>query len=134
MHKYELIFVVRPDIPEEEVDKIASQMEAVATHSGGKVEKTEKMGRRRLAYRIRGQQEGLYVFFLLEGSSDTVKELERRLKVTDAIIKFMTVRVDQELQRIEKLKAFRAKQEARRPRPKPAPPTAPPATAEPAQQ
>ena len=130
MHKYEMIFVVRPDLPEEEVDKLAAQMEGVVAHTGGKVEKIEKMGRRRLAYRIRGQREGFYVFFLLEGSGDTVKEFERRLKVTDTVIKFLTVRVDEELQRAEKLKAFRAKQEARKPRPKSPPSTAPPAAAE----
>ena len=134
MHKYEMIFVVRPDVPDDEVDKLAAQMEGVATHAGGKVEKIEKMGRRRLAYRIRGQQEGFYLYFLLEGSGDTVKEFERRLKVSDAVIKFLTVRVDEELQRAEKLKAFRAKQEARKPRPKSAPAAASPAAAEAAQE
>jgi small subunit ribosomal protein S6 len=74
---------------------------------------------------------------VLEGNGDTVKEFERRLKVTDSVIKYLTVRVDEELKRAEKFKAMRAKQEARRPRSKPAPAAAPPAapqvTAEPAQ-
>ena len=131
MRKYEIIFVVRPDVAEEDIEKLVAQMESVASGAGGKVEKVEKMGRRRLAYRIARQREGYYVLFLLEGNGDTVKEFERRLKVTDTVIKFLTVRVDEELERAEKFKAHRAKQEARRPRSKPAAPPASPA-AEPA--
>jgi small subunit ribosomal protein S6 len=133
MRKYEIIFVVRPDVPEEDVDKFITQMEGVVTATGGKLEKTEKLGRRRLAYRVGGQREGFYVLFSLEGSGDTVKEFERRLKVTDSVMKFLSVRVDEELKRAEKFKALRAKQEARRPRSKPAAPPAAPATAEAAQ-
>jgi len=133
MRKYEIIFVVRPDIPEEELDKLITQMEGVVTGAGGKLEKTEKMGRRRLAYRIGGHREGFYVLFLVEGSGDTVKEFERRLKVTDSVIKFLSVRVDEEIARAEKFRAMRAKQEARRPRSKPAAAPATPAVAEAAQ-
>jgi small subunit ribosomal protein S6 len=118
MRKYEIIFVVKPDVPEEDVDKLITQMEGVVTGTGGKLEKTEKMGRRRLAYRVAGCREGFYVLFNLEGSGETVKEFERRLKVTDSVLKFLTVRVDEELRRAEKFKALRAKQEARRPRAK----------------
>jgi ribosomal protein S6 len=96
MRKYEIMFVVRPDIPEEEVAKLITQMEGVATGSGGTVEKVEKMGRRRLAYRVARQREGFYVLFVIDGSGDMVKEFERRLKVADPVIKFMTVRVDEE--------------------------------------
>ena len=127
MHKYEIIFLIRPDVAEEEVDKLITQMEGVVTSTGGKVEKVDKMGRRRLAYRVAGHREGHYVLFLLEGLGDTVKEFERRLKVTDAVIKYLTVRVDEDLKRAEKYKVLRAKQEARRPRSKPAPTAAPPA-------
>ncbi len=134
MRKYELLFIVRPDAPEEDLDKLVTQMAGVVTGAGGKVEKTEKMGRRRLAYRVGGFQDGHYVLFVLEGSGDTVREFERRLRVTDSVIKFITVRVDEEQKRIEKQKALRAKQEARKPRPKPvAPPpfTVPPAAESP---
>jgi small subunit ribosomal protein S6 len=133
MRKYEIIFVVTPDIPEEELDKLITQMEGVVTGMGGKLEKIEKMGRRRLAYRIGGHREGFYVLFSLEGNGDTVKEFERRLKVTDSVIKFLAVRVDEELKRAEKFKALRAKQEARRPRSKPAAPPAAQAAGEAAQ-
>jgi small subunit ribosomal protein S6 len=127
MRKYEIIFVVRPDVPEEEVDKLVAQMEGVVTGTGGSIEKVEKMGRRRLAYRIQRQREGFYVFFSLEGGGDTVKEFERRLKVTDTVIKFLTVRIDEGLKRAEKFRAFRTEQEARRTRSKGGAPEASPA-------
>ncbi|HET7841647.1 MAG TPA: 30S ribosomal protein S6 [Terriglobia bacterium] len=133
MRKYELLFIVRPDTPEEALDKLVTQMEGVVSGAGGKVEKTERMGRRRLAYRVGGFQDGHYVLFVLEGSGETVKEFERRLRVTDSVIKYITVRVDEEQKRIDKQKALRAKQEARKPRPKPAaapPPFAVPPAAE----
>jgi small subunit ribosomal protein S6 len=127
MRKYEIIFLVRPDVSEEELDKLIAQMEGVVAGAGGKLEKAEKMGRRRLAYRVAGQREAFFVYFTLEGSGDTIKEFERRLKVTDSVIKYLSVRIDEELKRAEKFKAMRAKQEARRPRSKPTAPPAPPA-------
>lgn len=120
MRKYELMFIVRTDTPEEELGKLIAQMEGVVTGHGGKVEKVEKMGRRRLAYRVKRQREGFYVLFHIEGGGDTVKEFERRLKVTDAVIKYLSVRIDEELKRAEKAKAWRAQQAARRPRQRPA--------------
>ena len=133
MRKYEVIFIVRPDTTEEDVGKLVAQMEGVVAGAGGKVEKVERMGRRRLAYRVARQREGFYVLFLIEGGGDTIKELERRLKVTDAVIKFLTVRIDEELERAAKLKERRAKQQAKKQRPKPAsppPPSQPPAAIE----
>jgi small subunit ribosomal protein S6 len=135
MRKYEIIFIIRPDVTEEDAAKLITQFEGVVTGAGGKVEKVEKMGRRRLAYRVKRHREGFYVLFVLEGSGDTVREVERRFKVTDTVIKFLAVRTDEELKRAERLKATRAKQEARRgkARPKPAgspPQAAPPHTAE----
>ncbi len=132
MRKYELMFIVRPDTSEEDLDKLVAQMEGVVSGAGGKVEKTDKMGRRRLAYRVQGFQDGHYVLFTLEGSGDTVKELERRLRVTDTVIKFLAVRIDEEQKRIDKVKELRAKREARKPRPKPVQPApfAAPSTAE----
>jgi small subunit ribosomal protein S6 len=115
MAKYEVMFIVRPDVTEEDLEKVIAQMESTVSATGGKVEKVEKMGRRRLAYRVSRFREGLYVLFTLEGG-DTVKEFERRLKVSDAVIKFLTVRIDEELERAEKWKAWRAKQVARKPK------------------
>ena len=138
MRKYEIIFVVKPDVTEEDIGKLITQMEGVVTGAGGTIDKVEKMGRRRLAYRVARQREGFYILFLASGSGDMVKEFERRLKVADAVIKYMTVRVDEDLERVAKYKELRAKQEARRPRnnpaaaPPPAPAAAPPAASEPA--
>lgn len=121
MRKYEMIFIVRPDIEEEELGKLVTQMEGVVTGAGGKMEKVDRMGRRRLAYRVGRFQDGHYILFVLEGTGDTVKELERRLGVTDSVIKFLAVRMDEELKRAEKYKAQRAAREAKRPKAKPAP-------------
>jgi len=134
MRNYEMIFIVRPDVADEEVQKLITQMEGVVASAGGKVEKVERMGRRRLAYRVHKQREGYYVLFYAQGTGDTVREFERRLKVTDAVIKHLTVCTDEILQRAEKFKALRTKQEAKRRRSKPAPaPAAPPAPQENAQ-
>ncbi len=129
MRDYEVMFIIRPDIPDEEIDKLITQMEGVAAGAGGKVESVEKMGRRRLAYRVQRNREGFYVLLGVKGGGDTIKELERRFKVTDAVIRYLTVRVDEERQRREKRKALRAKQHARRARPRPGTgPSGPPAS------
>ena len=130
MRNYEIIFIVRPDATEEDVEKLISQMEGVVTGTGGKLEKVEKMGRRRLAYRVAKQREGIYVLFRLQGSGDTVKEFERRLKVIDTVIKYMTVRIDEDLERAEKFKALRSKKESKKRRSKPAAAPAPQPAAE----
>jgi small subunit ribosomal protein S6 len=130
MRNYEIIFIVRPDVTEEDVDKLIAQMEGVVAGAGGKLEKVEKLGRRRLAYRVQKQREGLYVLFRLQGSGDTVKEFERRLKVIDTVIKYLSVRIDEDLERAEKFKALRAKQESKKRRSKPAVPPAPQPAAE----
>ena len=120
MRNYEIMFIVRPDVTEEEVDKLIAQMEGVVAGTGGKLEKVEKLGRRRLAYRVAKQREGIYVLFRLQGSGDTVKEFERRLKVIDTVIKYLSVRIDEDLERAEKFKALRTKQESKKRRSKPA--------------
>ncbi len=98
MAKYEMMFITRTDVPEEQIDKLIAQMEAMISSMDGKAEKVEKMGRRRLAYRIQRQREGYYVLFVFDGTGDTVREFERRLKVSDAVIKYMAVRVDEPLE------------------------------------
>jgi len=130
MRNYEIMFIVRPDVTEEEVDKLTAQMEGVVAGAGGKVEKVEKLGRRRLAYRVAKQREGIYLLFRLQGSGDTVKEFERRLKVIDTVIKYLTVRIDEDLERAEKFKALRTKQESKKRRSKPAAVPAQPPAAE----
>ena len=114
MRSYEIMFIVNPSAPEEEIDKINSQLEGIITSGGGKVEKIEKMGKRRLAYDIDKHREGFYVLFVIAANGDIIKECERRLRVMDAVIKYITVRTDEETRRFEKIKAFRQKRAARR--------------------
>src|SRR5215475_5644228 len=108
---YELMFIVRPDMPEEDQDKLISTLESVVTSSGGQTKNVEKMGKRRLAYLVRRFHEGVYILLTLEGSGGLVHELERRLRVSEPVIKFLTVRIDEEQKRLDKIKAIR---EARR--------------------
>ena len=115
---YELMFIVRPDMVEEEQDKLISTLETAVTSSGGKVKSVEKMGKRRLAYMVRRFHDGIYVLLTVEGSGGLIHELERRLRVTEPVIKFITVRIDEEQKRLDKIKAIR---DAKRKTP-PAPP------------
>src|ERR1700736_2196339 len=108
---YELMFIVRPDMVEEEQDKLISTLETAVTSSGGKVKSVEKMGKRRLAYTVGRFHDGVYVLLTVEGSGGLIHELERRLRVTEPVIKFLTVRIDEEQKRLDKIKAIR---EARR--------------------
>ena len=131
MRIYEIMFIVRPELPDEELDRIISQVEGVVTSTGGTVQKAEKWGRRRLAYDVKKCREGHYLLFTIESDPGTVREFERRLKVSDQVVKFLTVRVDEELKRLEKLRRKREKRAARRKAPAPA---AAPAPAQPAVQ
>ncbi len=114
MRTYEIMFIVRPDVPEDELDRIVSQFEGVVASTGGHVLKAEKWGRRRLAYTVKGCREGHYVLFSIECGAATVTEFERRLKVSDQVVKFLTVRVDEEMKRLEKVRRKREKRAARR--------------------
>jgi small subunit ribosomal protein S6 len=108
---YELMFIVRPDMAEEDQDKLISTLEAAVTASSGEVKSVQKMGKRRLAYTVRRFHDGIYILLTVEGGGGLVHELERRLRVTEPVIKFLTVRVDEEEKRLEKVKKLR---EARR--------------------
>jgi len=104
---YELMFIVRPDMTEEDQDKLISNLEGQVGTAGGTVKSVERMGKRRLAYMVRRFQDGIYVLMVLEGDGAVVKEVERRLRVTEPVIKFITVRVDEEQKRMTKIKALR---------------------------
>ena len=104
---YELMFIVRPDMPEEDQDKLISNLETQVGTAGGTVKSVERMGKRRLAYTVRKFQDGIYMLMVLEGEGGMVKEVERRLRVTEPVIKFITVRVDEEQKRLAKIKALR---------------------------
>src|ERR1035437_9644374 len=104
---YEVMFIVRPDMTEEDHDKLVGTLEGHVATAGGTVKNVERMGKRRLAYVVRKFQDGIYVLLTLEGDGAMVKELERRLRVTEPVIKFITVRVDEEQKRMAKVKAMR---------------------------
>jgi small subunit ribosomal protein S6 len=104
---YELMFIVRPDMAEEDLDKLISTLETVVSTSGGTVKSVERMGKRRLAYTVRRFHDGVYVLLTVEGSGGLIHELERRLRVTEPVIKFLSVRIDEEQKRLAKIKAIR---------------------------
>jgi small subunit ribosomal protein S6 len=121
MRIYEELFIVRPDATDEEVDPVLEQVRNIVTRGGGTLDKTEKWGIRRLAYRVAKHEEGQYILLQFTAGAETVKEIERRLRVADVVLKFLTVRIDEKLKRIEKRRKAREKRAARKP-PAPASP------------
>ena len=121
MRIYEELFIIRPDAPEEEVDPFIEQMKGIVTTAGGTVDKVDKWGKRRLAYRVDKFKEGSYVLFQFSSGPETVKEFERRLRVSDLVIKFITVRIDETLKRLDKRKKEREKRAHRKATAAPAP-------------
>jgi small subunit ribosomal protein S6 len=104
---YEVMFIVRPDAAEEDVDKLIAGFTANITNGGGVVKSVEKMGKRKLAYTVRKFNDGNYVLLTIEANGAVVLELERRLRVTEPVIKFLSVRIDEEEKRLAKVKALR---------------------------
>ncbi len=114
---YEVMFIVRPDMADEDLDKLISSLETTVTSAGGAVKNVERMGKRRMAYMVRRFIDGIYILLTLEGTGQGVSELERRLRVTEPVIKFITVRVDEEQKRLDKIKKIRASRQKRAPEP-----------------
>ena len=117
MRIYKELFIVKAGTPEEEIQALVEQLKGVISAKGGTLDKTEVWGTRKLAYRVNKHAEGIYVLLVFHADSQTVRELERRLRVNDLIIKFITVRIDEKLKKIEKRKKARDKRAARRPAP-----------------
>ena len=112
---YEIIFIINPDADDAEVMRMTEAAQKIITDQGGTITKTEMMGKRQLAYEISHQRDGIYVLLEVEGSGAEIAELERRLRVNDRILRYMTIRVDEDRRRAEKLKARRARKAERRP-------------------
>jgi small subunit ribosomal protein S6 len=125
MRVYEELFIVRPDATDEEIDPFIEQMKGVVTTGGGTVDKADKWGVRKLAYRVQKRNEGYYILLQFSAGPELVKELERRLRVSDMVLKFITVRIDEKMKRVEKRKKAREKRAARKPAPAVAAPAAP---------
>jgi len=111
---YEELFIVKPDVPEEEADQFVEQLTSQLKSAGATVDKVDKWGKRKLAYRVDKYREGSYVLLQVTAAPEAVKELERRLRVSDMVLKFLTVRIDETLKRLEKRKKDRDKRAARR--------------------
>ncbi len=115
MRIYEEMFILDPAAAEEQVDSVVAQIEEVVKESGGSVDKVERWGLRRLAYRVQRREEGFYVLVQFSAGSRAVREIERRLRVDERVLKFLTVRIDEKMKWLEKRKKVREKRAAKRP-------------------
>ncbi len=131
MRIYEELYILKPEATDEEVDALNGQLESVVQQTGGKIEKIDKWGQRRLAYRLKKYNDGFYVLLSFHAMPETVKEVERRLRVSDLVLKYITVRMDEKLKWLEKRKKARDKRAARRPAPVAPPPALPAAPGSP---
>lgn len=111
---YELMFIVDPDAGDEDVVKLSEGVQKIITGQGGSITKTEMMGKRKLAYEINHKKDGTYVLLEVEGSGAEIAEVERRMRVNDQILRYMTVRVDEMRRRADKLKDRRARKAAKK--------------------
>ena len=122
---YDLIFIARPATPEDEIKKVLHSIEHACSEKGAKIEKSEHWGTRKLAYRVAKHREGMYYYHQIRTNhGELIAELERRLHVQDAVIKYLTIRLDEDLKRQKKLGDKREKRAARRPRRTPVAPAA----------
>jgi small subunit ribosomal protein S6 len=112
---YEVVYIIDPGTQEDEVTRLMENLRTIITDQGGNVTRAEVLGRRHLAYRIGHSNEGIYAIFEIEGTGREIAELERRMRVSDQVLRYLTVRVDEERQRAEKLRARRARKAAKRP-------------------
>ncbi len=112
--QYELVYIVTPDATEQEVADLHAQVEQIVQRLGGTFDKTENWGRKKLAYEIGHHREGIYVVETITGSGELMKELDRRMRVIDQVIRHLIVRVDKELQVAERTRSARQAATARR--------------------
>ncbi len=113
--QYEVVFIVDPTADDAEVTRLSDGFKQIVTDQGGTITKHESMGKRQLAYEILHKTEGHFVLLEIEGSGREIAELERRMRVNDRIIRYITVRVDEDRRRAEKFKAKRERKAAKRP-------------------
>jgi len=111
---YELIYIVTPDATEEQIAAIHEQVEQTTKKMGGSLVKTDNWGRRKLAYAIQHHKEGVYILETIEGGGELMRELDRRLKVVDQVIRQLIVRVDEEQRVVERTRTRRQTFQERR--------------------
>jgi len=112
--QYELLYILPPDSTEQQVAELHEQIAAVVSRLNGQIEKTDNWGRRRLAYEIGPHKEGVYVLELINGSGDLMKEIDRRLRVLDQVVRHIIVRVDEEKQVVDRTRTKRQSESQRR--------------------
>ncbi|MBI2219726.1 MAG: 30S ribosomal protein S6 [Acidobacteria bacterium] len=112
--QYEVVYIVAPTATEQETADVQAQVEGAVQKFGGAVEKTENWGRRKLAYEIGRHKEGTYIMHVVNGSGDMIKEVERRLRVFDYVVRYLCVRVDEDIRVAERVQAERKADVARR--------------------
>ena len=112
MRNYEIMYIVRPDLTDEDLDKLVETMSGHATQAGATVKSAEKMGKRRLSYSVKGCRDGNYILLTLQADGKAVHEVERRLRVAEQVIKFLTIRMDDEIKRMDKHHAKQAQRAA----------------------
>ena len=112
--KYELVYIASPDATEDQVTELHTQVDAIVQRLGGTIDKTENWGRRRLAYEIGRHKEGTYVLEVIDGSGELMKEIDRRLKVTDLVIRHLVVRIDESQDVIDRTRTKRSEVSRRR--------------------
>ena len=112
--QYELVYILPPDTTEQQVTELHDQLEAVVSRMSGQIEKTENWGRRKLAYEIGHNKEGVYVLDVINGSGELMKELDRRLRVMDQVVRHIVVRVDHEKKVVDRTRTKRQADSERR--------------------
>jgi len=112
--QYELVYILPPETPEQQITELHGQIEAVISRMNGAIDHTENWGRKRLAYEIGRNKEGVYVLDVINGSGELMKELDRRLKVMDQVIRHMIVRVDEEKKVVDRTQTKRRTESERR--------------------
>lgn len=113
---YEVMYIVDPETPAERIEKLNEAVGKVIEKEGGTVVRMDNIGRKQLAYPIEKKNEGHYVLFEINGSGQEILELERRMRVNDMIIRYITIRVDEDRKKAEKLQAKRENRQAKRAR------------------
>jgi small subunit ribosomal protein S6 len=117
LRSYELMYILDPGLDEDSSKALVGRIEDLMTKQGVAIQSTEPWGRRRLAYRIKGHWEGNYILSQLKAAPQAISEMERRLRVTDGVLRFLTVRTDEEQAKLERRRAREAdKEKARRER------------------
>ena len=112
---YEVVFIIDPATGEEDSTRLVENLQKIVTDQGGTITKSESMGRRPLAYKIGRNTDGFFMLFEIEGAGSEIAELERRMRVSDQVMRYLTVRVDEDRRRAEKFKERRARKASKRP-------------------